>query len=382
MPIYEPLTSEKVAVVLDIGSAFTKFGFTSEFAPRNIIRSQVRCKNTNTIRRLYDFQSAEDLYDLLVEFIHTIFFKYALISPKDRPVVIVESLLCPTLFRESLAKVLFLQYEVSSILVLPSHLVCLASLAVDTALVVDVGYKEAVVIPVGFGLPIVQTWQALPLGGEAIHKNIQVLFNNTSTGAQNLSEEVLEDIKVRCCFVTKKSRADQLALPRSDLIPVPDIKYSHRGSQTLTVNGKIREKAFEILYEEDNDHFCLSTMILDAMLLVDRDLRNILAENLVLTGGTCMTPGFKARLKEELLKQLSNDRYRKLNVKQFKFHSMPCKENYASWLGGALYGATEFLGMKSVTKEFYLKEKHLPDWINLKDVESARFGSDVTSARA
>lgn len=149
---------------------FCRFGFTNEFSPRHIIRSEVLCKRTNQIRRLCDCDSPQDLYDLLVDFIHMIYFKYALISPKDRPIIIVESLLCPTLFRETLAKVLFLQYEVSSILVLPSHLVCLASLAVDTALVVDVGYKEAVAIPVGFGLPIVQAWQALPLGGEAIHR--------------------------------------------------------------------------------------------------------------------------------------------------------------------------------------------------------------------
>lgn len=55
-------------------------------------------------------------------------------------------------------------------LVLPSHLVSLSSIAVDTAVVVDVGYKEAVVIPVCYGLPIVQAWQALPLAAEVIHK--------------------------------------------------------------------------------------------------------------------------------------------------------------------------------------------------------------------
>lgn len=54
--------------------------------------------------------------------------------------------------------------------ILPSHLVCLAGLAVETALVVDVGYKEAVVIPVCHGLPIIQAWQALPLGGKAIQE--------------------------------------------------------------------------------------------------------------------------------------------------------------------------------------------------------------------
>lgn len=82
-----------------------RFGFTSEFAPRYIIRSEVRCKKTGRCRSICDYESPEDLHDLLVDFIHTIYFKYALISPKDRPIIIVESLLCPTLFRETLAKV-------------------------------------------------------------------------------------------------------------------------------------------------------------------------------------------------------------------------------------------------------------------------------------
>ncbi|XP_066257312.1 actin-related protein 10 [Euwallacea similis] len=381
MPVYEALTSEKHAVVLDIGAAYTKFGFASEFAPRHIIRTEVLFKKTNTLRKIFDFECPQDLYDLLVDFIHMIYFKYALISPKDRPIVIVESLLCPTLFRETLAKVLFLQYEVLSILVLPSHLVCLSSLAVDTALVVDVGYKEAVVMPVCFGLPIVQAWQALPLGGEAIHMNLKGLLNSANTGVQHLSEATLEDIKIRCCFVTKKSRAEQLALARCDLVPPPDVLYPHKGVKTFTITGKVREKTFEVLYEEDNDHLCLSTMILDAILKVNIDLRHKLAENLVLIGGTCMTLGFKARLKEELLKQAANTRYQILNIKDFKFHSPPCKENYAAWLGGSIYGATEILSMKAVTKEFYLREKHLPDWINLRDVDACTTCDDSGKGR-
>lgn len=147
-----------------------RFGFTGEFSPRAIFRSEVRCKKSGQLRKVLDYNSQEDLYDLLVEFIHVIYFKHALLSPKDRPIVIVESLLCPTLFRETLAKVLFVHYEISMMLVLPSHLVALSSLAVETAMVVDVGYKEAVVVPVCHGLPIISAWQALPLGAEAIHR--------------------------------------------------------------------------------------------------------------------------------------------------------------------------------------------------------------------
>jgi hypothetical protein len=42
-------------------------------------------------------------------------YRYLLVTPKDRKVVIVESLLCPTVERETLAKVLFLHYDVSRI---------------------------------------------------------------------------------------------------------------------------------------------------------------------------------------------------------------------------------------------------------------------------
>lgn len=75
-------------------------------------------------------------------------------------------------------------------------------------------------------------------------------------------------------------------------------------------------------------------MILDAILKVGRDLRHILAANIVLMGGTTMAPGFKARLKDELEKQLKNDRYSSLNIKTLAFHNLPCKENFAAWLGG------------------------------------------------
>ncbi|CAH1985538.1 unnamed protein product [Acanthoscelides obtectus] len=145
------------------------------------------------------------------------------------------------------------------------------------------------------------------------------------------------------------------------------IQYIMRGAEHMTVTGKVRERAFELLYEEDNDHLCLSTMILDALLQVDRDLRQKLMGNIVLIGGSVMVPGFKARLKEELEMQLKNNRYSKLNISTIAFHSLPCKENYAAFLGGALYGATELLNMKSLTRETYFKENRLPDWINFKE---------------
>lgn len=102
----------------------------------------------------------------------------------------------------------------------------------------------------------------------------------------------------------------------------------------MKISGKVRELAFELFFEEDNDYLSIPSMILDAILKVNRDLRRTLAENIVLIGGMAMVPGLKARLKEELYKRLKENRFSELNINTFKFRTGPCKENYTAWLGG------------------------------------------------
>lgn len=141
-------------------------------------------------------------------------------------------------------------------------------------------------------------------------------------------------ILVRCCFVTTNDRAEELYKPNSQIIACPEVKYPFEGSKKLTVPGRIRETTFEIFFEEDGDNHCLPTMILDAILKVNLDLRVPLAENIILIGGTVMAPGFKARVKNELYRQLKKDRYSSLKITKFKFHMPLSKDNYTSWLGG------------------------------------------------
>lgn len=93
-----------------------------------------------------------------------------MVSPKDARILLVESPLTPTKFRDTLAKAMFRHFEVGSILFLPSHLATISTLGVDTALVLDVGYQDATLIPIFEGIPILKAWQALPLGGQIVHE--------------------------------------------------------------------------------------------------------------------------------------------------------------------------------------------------------------------
>ncbi|KAG5306127.1 ARP10 protein, partial [Acromyrmex insinuator] len=354
--------SDKQMVVFDIGSAYTKFGYAGEVSPRGIIRTEVRCSESKKIRRIIDYRDAEDLYQLLVDFLHLLFFKYVVISPKDARILLLESPLAVTSFRDTLAKVMFKHFEIGSVLFLPSHLATISTLGIDTALVLDVGYQEATLIPIFEGIPILKAWQALPLGGQIIHENLKKYFRDTSD--LDLSENIVEDIKVRTCFVTTLERSAKLGTENA-LIPPPDVTYP--GIKRIVIPGEIREKAFEVLWERDNDNLSLSTMILDAIVKCPLDTRRILAKNIILVGGTTMTKGFASRLKSELLALIESDLYKtKLKVESFKFHTAPSKPNYTAWLGGAIFSTTD-LPLRCLTKDVYLKTNRVPDWSNLID---------------
>lgn len=131
-------------------------------------------------------------------------------SPKDRKISIVESVLTPTIIRECIAKVLFFHFEVSSVLFLASHLVAISTLAIDTCLVVDIGYKETTIIPVYSGVQVLNCWEAQPLAAESVHDEIKANLILNGVKEEILSDRIVEDIKVRTCFVTKHSRAQAI----------------------------------------------------------------------------------------------------------------------------------------------------------------------------
>ncbi|XP_055534291.1 actin-related protein 10 [Wyeomyia smithii] len=376
MPLFDTVLQEKPAIVLEIGHAFTKLGFAGEPHPRSIISSEVlnhKAKSsgqTKPNKKLFDYANEADLYDQLVEFLKTIFFKYVLVSPKDRKIVIVESVLCPTQIRENLARALFCHFDVSSIFFVPIHLVVLATLAVDTALVVDIGYKEAVVVPVYSGVQALFAWEAQPLAAEAVHEHIKGELILNGVDEQLLTDYIIEDIKVRTCFVTTMERASKWR-KEEKFQTCPDVDYPIKGDEIIKVPGIIRETAFEVLFPDNNDHLNLANIILNSILKCPKDMRKALAENIVLIGGTTMVLGLAARLKDELLALLRSSQYEnKLFVKNFKFHKPPSKANFTGWLGGSIYGATDLVLSKSIAREAYSKSQQLPDFTNFDETRS------------
>lgn len=309
-----------------------RLGFVAEPYPRSIIPTEiVSGTSPTTSKSLFKGSTELEFYDQVVDFVQTLFFKHLLVNPKERKVVMVESVFCPTEVREVFAKVMFRHFEISSILFVPSHLVTLSALAIETALVIDIGHKEAMIIPVYSGVQVLHAWQAQPLAAEAVHAEIKRQLLEDGVPSDLLTDEIIEEIKVRTCFVTTYERAQKYKNNES-VTPPPSVSYPIQGKKTITISGKLRETAFEMLFPEDNDRLGLPYIILDAVISCSIDIRKALLENLVIIGGTAMVLGLKARLKDELLALLKSEIYNdKLRTNIIKFHKLPAKENFAAW---------------------------------------------------
>ncbi|RMX35520.1 hypothetical protein pdam_00003835 [Pocillopora damicornis] len=384
MPLFDVigLGAEKHAVVIDIGAAYTKCGFASETSPRHIIRSVIthtingERETVNVVSHEQD-KRPDELYAILRDFLHQVYFRYLLVNPRDRRVVICESVLCSTLWRNTIAKVLFKHFEVPSVLFAPHHLLALFTLGIPSGLVLDCGFTETIVLPISFSVNV-----SLHMGltvNPLYPKHLEEQLMERSlvqieTGIKPLSSVMskLETLQfVRTCFVAPKfSGPEGEPRPASQ---VPKVDYPLDGGRIIRIEGQIREQTFDILFDGDEEGKSIATCLLDSILKCPIDTRKQLAENIVLVGGTVMTPGFKHRLLQEIYCLLQSPRYKEnLFMKTIKMHQIPVTANCTSWLGGrpvfcAIFGALEVLADRSVTKERYNQDNKIPDWASCEE---------------
>ncbi|CAH0596118.1 unnamed protein product [Chrysodeixis includens] len=286
MALYEgiALIQEKQAVVLDLGTDYTKFGFTGEAAPRCIVRSEFWSAAERRLRRVHDYATPDELYDNLVHMLHLLYFRHVLVNPKERKVVVVESLLTPTLFRETLAKVLFTHYEVSGVIWADSPRLCALTLGTPAALVINIGAKEAEVAAVVHSCVVLQALVSQPLGAHAVHAELARLLDEDNGTTLHLPDDVIEDIKVKTCFVSPLERATAWASgspPRA----ARSVRYSCGARGSITVSGRARELAAEPLFVRDGELASLPDAVLQSLARCPRDARRALAGNVLLAGG-------------------------------------------------------------------------------------------------
>ena len=96
----------------------------------------------------------------------------------------------------------------------------------------------------------------------------------------SVPEDVVEDIKVRTCFVSDLQRGLKIQAAKFNIdgsaerpLPPPDVDYPLDGEKILHVVGSIRDSVAEILFEQDNEETSVATLILDSLIQCPIDTR-------------------------------------------------------------------------------------------------------------
>jgi actin-related protein 10 len=314
----------------------------------------------------------EELYLILSRFLQNVYLKYLMVPSKDYRVVVVEPLLCPSHFRNTLARALFNHFSVPHVAFMPSPLLSTFSLGRQTALVVDIGWLETTVIPLYEGVPIMSAWQSTSCAAKTVHNTVLEclietgVVTDTHTQEQNpagtlglkeLIQGSLEDVIVSTCAVRSMD---------CDMTP-PEVSFPLSQQHTLCLPGPARDSCAEGLFEEGEGDLSLPAAVLESLLKCPCDCRRDMSENILVLGGIASLPGLNYRLKQELERLASdkNERFSaKLGALQFKFHQPPAHPSTAAWLGGSIFGTSEVAVLeRAVSKEkFREMNQRLPDW--------------------
>lgn len=271
------------------------------------------------------------------------------------------------------------------------------TLMVPTGLVIDIGQQEAVCVPIINGVTLIGSSKFTNLGAKQLHRRIKeelIKYKaevRTVAGVrvrcvneQDLNDKIIEDIKLKTCFVCPFKRSlllkeslvyedEQIRYSVTSGCP-PSVSYPIHGDRILTIPGLVREAACELFFEEQGEELNLVRLVLDTILDCPTDARKALISNLVLIGGTSMLAGLKHRLQQELIHAVAeSEPYRKrIHYNEFKFHQLPCKENYVCWLGASIFGWTDAMNLRAITRDQYQKTNGsiIKDWNDWNGLET------------
>ncbi|TDL25683.1 actin-like ATPase domain-containing protein [Rickenella mellea] len=267
-------------IILDPGSRIWKVGFSGEGRPRDVMLvadSQHGETSLWKLTRLEGDVGMEEqermLEAMLQDRLRAVFHDSLLTDPKSRKVIIVENALLPLYIKEMIARILFNNLQVPSISFASSHLLALLGVGRITGLVLDCGYLESTALPLFASRPLFPNLRTTPLAGARLTNHLRALllyFGEyypplTSLGgsantpaashpkrvpAEILTDAVMEEIKMRCCFVgpalddaenltgSPALEADssvELEVPPSDM-SIEDSEASHSPSHRASMD--------------------------------------------------------------------------------------------------------------------------------------------------
>ncbi|MFX1593204.1 MAG: hypothetical protein ACFFB6_11410 [Promethearchaeota archaeon] len=308
-------------IIIDIGSAYVKIGFSGEPGPRFVfpcITGTEKYKSVmvdvsarsiyvgNDVSRMrgvlkikHPVQRGEIMdWESYYEILNYIF--YSLLRVEDLtqyPVFYCESPFMHRETKEYIARLFFETHRVRSLIMMPTPLLSLFSVGLTTGLVIESGDGLTWIVPIINGSIVQHAVQKLPLAGIDVNQNLKGLLMREGVSiASSAADEIIQDIKEKnCYFVLDPNKRPNAG--EKFKVPMPD-------GSTISVPTYILHQAPEVLF---NPGMLGYSNIMNIPQAIIASLRNIdslywydLLSHIVISGGNLSYSGFQERFESEL----------------------------------------------------------------------------------
>ncbi|KAK6460395.1 centractin actin-related protein of the dynactin complex [Scheffersomyces coipomensis] len=285
------------------------------------------------------------------------------INSQDHPLLITEAPLNPRHNRDKMCELLFESFNIPCIYVSIQAVLSLYSSGRTTGVVVDSGDGITHIVPVYEGFALPTSIKRLDIGGRDITEQLgynlrRMLGINLTSSSSEF--EILRLIKENCCFISKDPIRDEKLY--SSIIYNSQNEnlssYKLPDGKTLQI-GVEKFRSPEILFNPQligNESPGIHELITLSINKTDLDLRPILYQNLILSGGNTLLKGFGDRLLSELKQIQGHD---KTKIKIYA----PPERKYSTWIGGSILAGLSTFKKMWITNQEYQEN---PDIIHIK----------------
>ena len=359
------------ALILDPGSHTIRAGFAGEDTPKSIIptvygrdaskkfygdnsihtpRPGVEYSSFMSDGCVNDFDAASDSW--------THVFGHSLrVTTKEHPLLITEPAWNPSTSREKTLEVAFEKLHAPASFLLKSAVAAAFAGGKSTALIVDVGHATMTVTPVYDGLVLKRGLQKQNFAGEALNGLVEAAFQQRNIQSPPhfcvKSKGSTESGEGAVVKVPEGLTSSYLQLSRSRIVEefketvlqVHELPYNEAAAdqrparifefptgQQTSFKGE-RYKLAESLFTTDDTHTSIQGLIKNALESTDVDSRPLLLQNIIVTGGTTLIPGFEARLQQEMYQLFPGAKIRITGA------ANTVERKCAAWLGGSILGS-------------------------------------------
>jgi len=222
------------------------------------------------------------------------------IKPQESRILMTEAAMNPQKNREKMCEILFEKFGFDKVQIGVQALLSLFAEGLMSAMLFDSGDGVTHCIPIFEGFILKNQIGRMNLAGRNITNYlIKLLFLRGYAFNSTADFEVVREIKEKYCFVSSDINLDRRLCKETTAL----LEEYRLPDNTLIKIERERFEAPEILFNPGNAGYSFSgagEMVFESINQCPIDTRKTLYQNIVLSGGTTMFPGFPTRLENEV----------------------------------------------------------------------------------